>query len=84
MSTLIYAMGPEAEDIVSTFTYTPAVDGDHPGENENDLQMVLGQFDTYFVPKRNVIHERAVFRSMTQQANESVESLGSENSTEFP
>jgi len=59
-------MGPEAENVVNTFTYTSAVDGDHPGENENDLQTVLGNFDAYFVLKRNVIHERAVFRSMTQ------------------
>ena len=72
-STLLYAMGPEEEDIVSPFTYTSAVDGDHPGETENDLQTVLGKFDVYFVPKCNVIHERAVFQSMTQKANESVE-----------
>ena len=63
--------GREVEDIVSTFTCILVFDGDHPGENENGRQKVLGKFDAYFVPKCNVSHGRAVFRSMTQQANES-------------
>ena len=43
VSTLIYAMGPEAEDVVSTSAYTLAVDSDHPGENENNIQTVSGK-----------------------------------------
>ena len=35
--------------------------------------MTLTLFDNHFVPKRNVIHERAKFYSRSQSANESIE-----------
>ncbi|XP_023285825.1 uncharacterized protein K02A2.6-like [Seriola lalandi dorsalis] len=38
-----------------------------------DFDYVLGLFDEHFVPKRNVIYERARFHSQTQEAGESVE-----------
>ena len=33
----------------------------------------MKKFDGYFIPKRNVIHESAVFNSRTQAQDESVE-----------
>ena len=33
----------------------------------------MKKFDGYFIPKRNVIHERAVFNSRTQAQDESIE-----------
>ena len=50
ISSLIYAMGPEAEKIYTTFT----------GMDDNTtLQQVLSKFDEHFVPRVNVLHERA-------------------------
>lgn len=52
--TLLYSLGKEAEHIVSTFVYV--AEGD-----ENRYNIVLEKLDNYFVPKVNVIHERARF-----------------------
>ena len=64
ISTLIYAMGPEAEKIYTTFT----------GMDDNTtLQQVLAKFDEHFVPWVNVLHERALFYSRARQPDENVE-----------
>ena len=65
ISSLIYAMGPEAEKVYSTFT---GIDDD------TTLKQVLDKFDTYFIPRVNVLHERARFYSRSQQADENIES----------
>ena len=40
----------------------------------NDFQTVIGRFNDYFEPKRNVIHERATFHNeRNQKEGESVE-----------
>ncbi|RXN04213.1 Retrovirus-related Pol poly from transposon [Labeo rohita] len=64
--TLLYSLGKEAEHIVSTFVY--AAEGD-----ENRYDIVLDKLDNYFVPKVNVIHERARFHQRVQKQGESVE-----------
>ncbi len=69
VSTLIYAMGPEAEHIFSSFTFTAQEDG------EKDFDLVLQKFHEHFLPKRNVIHERACFHQRSQRSDESVESF---------
>ena len=47
IGSLIYAMGPEAEKIYTTFT----------GMDDNTtLQQVLAKFDEHFVPRVNVLH----------------------------
>ncbi|KAL3056877.1 hypothetical protein OYC64_007371 [Pagothenia borchgrevinki] len=54
VSCLIYAMGNEAENIFKSFTFAEEDDGD-------DFAVVVGKFNEYLFPRRNVIHERACF-----------------------
>ena len=53
VSSLIYSMGPEADKIFTQFGLANA--------EANDFHTVIGRFNAYFEPKRNVIHERAKF-----------------------
>ena len=66
VSTLIYALGGEAENIFGSFHFDEEDDGE-------DFEVVMGKFDAYFIPKRNVIHERACFYQRVQRAGEKVE-----------
>lgn len=50
VSSLIYAMGSEVENVYRLFVFT---DNAH----HDDFDRVVGKFDEYFVPRRNVIHE---------------------------
>ena len=62
VSSLIYALRKEAEHIFRTFKF----------ENDGDsdkFEVVLAKFDEHFVPKRNIIHERAKFHQRYQQVN---------------
>ncbi|XP_056014988.1 uncharacterized protein K02A2.6-like [Ostrea edulis] len=68
ISSLIYAMGLQAEHIVKSFVF-----GD--GEDETKFEVILKKYDDYFVPKRNVIHERAKFHLRSQAQGESVETF---------
>ena len=67
VSSLIYAMGADAEVIFRSFVFDAA-----KGEDENDHDCVLVKFDSHFVPKLNVIYERAKFHRRTQKAGENV------------
>ena len=64
-------MGREADKIFSSFEFA------EPADREPDprtvFDTVLAKFDSYFVPKRNVIHERAKFYTRQQHSGESVE-----------
>lgn len=66
VSCLIYAMGNEAENIYKSFTFTD--DG-----HRNDFAVVVGKFDEYFFPRRNIIHERACFHLRVQRPGERAE-----------
>ena len=66
VSTLIYTLDGEAEKIFGSFTFF---------EEEDDFDVVMAKFDDYFIPKRNVIHERACFYQRVQRAGEKVETL---------
>lgn len=68
VSTLVYALGKEAENILGSFTY-----GD--GEDESDYDTVLAKFEAYFIPRRNVIHERACFNQRMQRPGERAETF---------
>lgn len=62
---LIYAMGPEAENILKSFTLS--------ADDQKKFDVVLGKYDKYFCAKRNVIHERAVFYERGQRPGDKVE-----------
>ncbi len=59
-------MGIEAENIFKSFTFTAE-------ESADDYDTVLGKFDEYFLPKKNVIHERACFHQRVQRPGEKAE-----------
>lgn len=68
MSCLIYAMGSEAENIYKSFVFARE-------EQRNYFEIVLGKFNEYFFPRRNVIHERACFHQRVQQPGERAEAF---------
>ncbi|KAK9534414.1 hypothetical protein VZT92_006866 [Zoarces viviparus] len=68
VSSLIYAMGSESENISRSFAFTE--DG-----HRDDFVRVLGKFDEYFVPRRNVITKRACFHLRVQRPGEKAETF---------
>lgn len=66
MSSLIYSKGSEAEKIFSSFDFASE-------DEEENYEAVLKKFDEYFIPRRNVIHERACFYQRSQQPGETAE-----------
>ncbi|KAL1434669.1 hypothetical protein MTO96_011444 [Rhipicephalus appendiculatus] len=58
-------MGEQAEEIYATFALSE--------ENSKKFDAVVEQFDKYFIPRRNVIFERAKFNTRVQQDGESAE-----------
>ena len=66
VSSLIYHMGPAADDIHAQFVFANAGDADK-------WDPVIGKFDEYFRPHKNVVHNRAVFHKRTQQTDETIE-----------
>lgn len=82
VNTLLYAMGREAEAIYDSFMYSDS-DSDNEEGNEGeertssmfDYSKVIAKFTEHFVPKRNVIHERACFYKRAQKPGESVEAF---------
>ena len=67
LSSLIYAMGPSAEQIYESFNFV---------EDDNaTLKAVLDKFDTHFTPQKNVIHVRAMFHQRSQGSGESIEAF---------
>ncbi|CAC5408776.1 unnamed protein product [Mytilus coruscus] len=67
VNSLIYTMGPEADDIFASF--------DLSEENRKKYAKVKEQFDKYFIVRRNVIFERAKFNKRKQDDDEGVESF---------
>lgn len=66
MNTLLYAMGRDAENIFSQFQGI---------NNDSTLDDVLAKFDAHFVPKINVMHERAKFFGRKQKEDENIETF---------
>ena len=81
VASLVYAMGRQAENILKSFKFAPHCDVTELSAEPNqvdprdDYNIVLGTFDEYFVPKINIIHERAQFYQRVQQPGESVEAF---------
>ena len=81
-------MGREAEKIYSSFQLAttvpgPATDADAAAAaaaaaavpDADNFDLVMKRFDAYFIPKHNIIHERAKFHLRVQQAGENGESF---------
>ena len=66
VSTLLYCMGPESEQVYSNFKFTNE-------DDRNNFKKVMEKFDQHFIPQRNVIFERARFNQRCQEENESIE-----------
>ncbi len=64
--TLLYSLGKEAEQVFKTFRFAGRGD-------DQKYETVLCKLDNYFVPKVNVIHERARFHQCVQRHGESTE-----------
>lgn len=60
-------MGDEADDVLRGL--------DLISEQGQQYEAVKKGFDTYFVPKKNVIYERAKFNKRVQQPTETVDSF---------
>ena len=67
VNTLLYAMGPQSEAVFSQFSL--------PEYDSRKYDIVISKFDNHFAPKRNVIHERAIFNKRDQLRDESAESF---------
>ncbi|MCG8045737.1 MAG: reverse transcriptase domain-containing protein, partial [Candidatus Thiodiazotropha endolucinida] len=67
VSSLIYTMGKEAENVFKSFELD--------AEDSKNYATVLEKFDLHFIPKRNYIHERAKFHQRQQNSGETVESF---------
>ena len=65
VSTLIYAMGPEAEDILASFGLSD--------DESKEYDDVMNKFDGYFVHRKNPIFERAKFNQRVQAETETVD-----------
>lgn len=73
VNSFLYAMGKDAEPIYSSFVFPAATEANpHP---EFDFKTVVEKFDEHFVPRRNVIHDRACFHKRNQKADEPVEAF---------
>lgn len=61
-------MGAEAEHIFRSFTFQNE-------EDSNKYSVVMAKFDEHFIPKHNVIYERAKFHSRVQLPGKNVEAF---------
>lgn len=70
INSLLYALGREAEPIYESFVY-----GGEAENPEYDYPTVIKKFDEHFVPRRNIIHDRACFHKRVQKPGETVEAF---------
>ncbi len=70
VTTLIYCMGEDAEDILNASKLTI--------EEQKDYKLVKKMFTEFFIGKYNVIYECAKFHTRVQQENESIESFATD------
>lgn len=67
VNTLVYCMGDEADDVLRGLKLTSV--------QRQQYDAVKTAFDSYFVPRKNVIYERAKFNKRVQQQTEPVDSF---------
>ena len=60
-------MGPQSEGVFSQFSLSE--------DDSEKYDVVITKFDNHFAPKRNVIHERAMFNKRDQLLDDSAESF---------
>ena len=65
VGTLLYCMGEEAEDVLTSTNITT--------EERKDYETVLGKFNEYFKVHKNIIFKRARFNCRNQLKGESAE-----------
>ena len=65
VSSLMYCMGEDAEEILATT--------DIPVEQRKDYEQVVQKFNEYFKVRKNLVYERASFNLARQLADESAE-----------
>ena len=65
-------MGAEVEQIFKMFRFD-ATGSQSESRPEDNFDIVLKKFNSYFMPQLNVIHERAKFHSRVQHSDESME-----------
>ena len=69
-STLLHVIGHEAIELLNTFKWD-ACDKDCDSKNDfHSVSCMLGKFDAYFSPKKNVTIERHIFFSRNQSEGE--------------
>ena len=64
---LLYSMGDKADDILTSFGLSE--------EQARCYATVKEQFDKHFIPRRNIIFERARFNSRKQEEDETVDAF---------
>ena len=67
VNTFIYSMGEEAEDIFVSFELS--------ADEAKQYDVVRNKFENHFIPKRNVIFERAKFYMRSQNTDEPVDNF---------
>ena len=65
VASLRYCMGPEAEEVVKTFNLS--------AEDSKKYDVVIGKFDKYFTPRKNVLRLRRTFYRRVQRSQEDTE-----------
>ena len=65
VNTLIYTMGENADEIFQSFGMSD--------EDKKDFKKVKEKFDAHFIPRRNVVFERAAFNKRKQEEGETVD-----------
>src|SRR5215469_11494150 len=65
VNALIYIMGNQSEDVFQSFQLS--------AEDSVSYKVVLDKFEAHFVPRRNIVFERARFNKRSQEETESME-----------
>ena len=65
-STFLHVIGPESLEIYNTFTFENAGD-------KNKLDPIMGKFQTYCNPRKNLTYERHIFNTRNQQTGENID-----------
>ena len=74
VTSLVYAMGREANKIFKSFTFAALTKTD-PRDPKDDYDTVITKFESYFIPKRNIIQERTKFHQRNQAFGELIENF---------
>ena len=76
--TLIYVMGKPAGKIFKTLKFEVDAENAANSEKDTDYATLVKKFTEYFIPKRNLRHERSYFHEKTQGEKETVEEFSRE------